>query len=314
MNFADQGKVMVRVAVNEFQKKSTNPNIPYGPEEIAKDAIQCAGAGASMIHFHSRHEDGRQAVDDDRNGAGIYRQALDLTARESDVIMEPTNLPHGIHDVSSSQDLPHLWALDDDPPAHGKLEIVNIDAFRFQHLRSGYDIHREKLVTIDEQQEMRPDLPYQLPECIREALQRSFIPFFGVFNLSDVRLLSAFAAEDFVPKPVLIQINFFADLMWGPTPSVEALDAFLQEWRRRDIDAEISVLVRGLPDLKTYEYMLEAALDRGVAMRVGLGDNAEIFRGGNAAMVEHFVELAGRRGFEPVTPNELRERAGIAPR
>jgi len=311
MTFADQGKVLVRVAVNEFQPKSLNPNVPYGADEVAADAIRCSQAGAAIIHFHSRHDSGSQAQDDDRAGSNIYRRALELTADGADIIMEPTNLPHGKTEVWTSEDLPHLWALDDQRPKQGKLEIVNIDAFRFQHLQSGYDVHRQMLVTIDERMQMRPDLPYQLPPCIREPLKRGYVPFFGVFNMSDLRLLSAMAAENLVPKPVLVQINFFCDLMWGPTPSVEALDAFLWQWRRVPIDSEVSVLVRGLPDFKTYEYLHEAALDRGVTLRVGLGDNAGIFPHGNAQMVDHFVELSAKRGFTPVTADELRARVGL---
>ncbi|HPG28441.1 MAG TPA: 3-keto-5-aminohexanoate cleavage protein [Myxococcota bacterium] len=311
MSLVDEGKVMVRVAINEFRTKSENPHVPYDAEEIARAAIGSARAGASIIHYHSRHADGRQAQDDDRRGANVYRRAMELVARECDVLMEPTNLPHGTHDVSSIEDLPHLWALADDPPAIGRLEIVNLDAFRFQHLRSGWDVHAKRLVTIDETQTMRPDRPFRLPPGIEEALRRGFVPFFGVFNLSDVRLLAAYAGEGLIPTPVLVQINFFADLMWGPTPSIEALDAFLWEWRREPIDSEISVFVRGLPDFATYEYMVDAAFDRGISMRVGIGDNPAIFDGDNGAMVEHFVERAARRGFEPVTPDGLRKRVGI---
>lgn len=315
MTFADQGKVPVRVGINEFLKKSVNPNVPYGADEIAADAIRCSKAGAAIIHFHSRTETGGQALEDDRAGSNVYRRALGLTAAGADIIMEPTNMPHGQHAVWTAEDVPHLWALDDDRPENGgKLEIVNIDAFRFQHLQSGYDVHRNKLVTIDEKMQLRPDLPYQLPPCIQEALKRGFVPFFGVFNMSDLRLLSAMAAENLVPGPVLVQINFFCDLMWGPTPSVEALDAFLWQWRREKIDSEVSVFFRGLPDFKTYEYLHEAALDRGVTMRVGLGDNGAIFSGGNAEMVDHYVELCARRGFTPVSANELRARVGLPPR
>ena len=311
MALADQNKVMVRVALNEGQQKSINPNIPYTPEEIAADAIRCGEAGATIIHFHSRHPDGRQALDDDRSGAELYRRAIDLTARTSDVMMEPTNMPHRIFPTTSVEDLPHIWALHELPPQSRPLETVNIDAFRFDHHKSAFDVHRNRLVTIDETYRRRPELSFALPPGLQAVLDIGRPPFFGVFDLVDMRLLAAYAAEGLVPQPVLVSINFFCGLMWGPTPSIEALDAFLIEWRRQPIDSEISLFVSGLPDMRTYEYFQEASLDRGISMRVGLGDQATIFPGDNAAMVEHYIKLLARRGFSPANPTDLRRRINL---
>ena len=130
MGLFDEGKVVIRVGVNEMQPKSINPRVPYGPEEVAAEAIECGRAGAAIVHFHSRTDDGAQALDDDSNGAGIYRRAMELTALESDIIMEPTNLPRG-NDPSLAIDVPHVWSLADNPPAGARLEVVNLDGFRF---------------------------------------------------------------------------------------------------------------------------------------------------------------------------------------
>src|SRR5258706_18112 len=135
MGLFEQGRTMVRIAVNEMQSKTANPNVPYGPEEVAANAIACAARGASIVHFD--------------------------------------------------------------------------------------------------------------------------------FELADARILSAFALEGIIRTPVLVQLNFFWDLLRGPTPTVEGLDAFLAEWRRHDIDSEVCLFVRDAPDRETYESLLDAALDRG---------------------------------------------------
>jgi 3-keto-5-aminohexanoate cleavage enzyme len=313
MGFFDQGRVMVRAGPNEFQPKALNRNIPYGAEEIAADAVACARQGASIVHFHSRLDDGAQALGDDRNGAGIYRRALALTARDSDILMEPTNLRQG-HDPALAVDLPHVWALLDDPPPGAPLEVINIDSYRFDHRRSGWDPARERLVVIDNYR-FDPEARFEGPEAIRAVLARGLAPFYGVFDLADVRLLAAFAKAGLTPQPVLMQINFFYDMIRGPTPSLEALDAFLAEWRRHGIDGEVCLFVRNVPDRATYQALFEGALDRGVHPRVGLGDNPALFGAvSNADLVAHAVEMAGRRGLSPVTPNELRARAGLPQR
>jgi 3-keto-5-aminohexanoate cleavage enzyme len=309
----DEGKIIIRAAVNEMQPKTVNPNVPYGAEEVAAEAIACARAGASIVHFHSRTDDGAQAVDDDRNGASIYRRAMELTARESDIIMEPTNLPLG-NDPSLSVDVPHVWSLVEDPPLGAPLEVVNIDGFRFAHNRTAWDEAEQRLLMI-ENRRLNRDAAFQAPEVIRDTIACGLVPFFGLFDLADVRMLSAFARNGLLRQPVLVQINFFFDLIRGPTPGIAALDAFLAEWRIAEVDSELCLFVRSMPDRQSYERLFEAAIERGVHIRVGLGDNPHLFPNGRSAdMVDHAVEMASRRGLKPATPAELRSRINVAAR
>ena len=66
--------MIVEVGQNEFTTKAQNPHVPYTPEEVAADAVACAAAGAAVVHFHARDDDGEQ----DWSGTARYREALDL--------------------------------------------------------------------------------------------------------------------------------------------------------------------------------------------------------------------------------------------
>ena len=66
--------------------KDENPNVPYGPEEIARDAVACARAGASIIHFHARDpETGAQLW----HGFEAYTEAIRQIRSECDAIDLP---------------------------------------------------------------------------------------------------------------------------------------------------------------------------------------------------------------------------------
>jgi 3-keto-5-aminohexanoate cleavage enzyme len=53
-------KLLINVALTgNFSSKSANPNVPYGPDEIAEDARKCYAAGAAFFHLHARGEDGK---------------------------------------------------------------------------------------------------------------------------------------------------------------------------------------------------------------------------------------------------------------
>ncbi len=76
MGLADDGRLIIEVGLNEFTSKDQNPHVPYGPDEVADDAVACAAAGAAVVHFHARADDGAQ----DWSGAARYQQAFDLIA------------------------------------------------------------------------------------------------------------------------------------------------------------------------------------------------------------------------------------------
>src|SRR3954465_10251161 len=97
MGLADEGKVIVEVGQNELTTKAQNRNVPYGAEEVAADAAACAEAGAAVVHFHARDDDGEQ----DWSGAERYRRALELIAARSDVVAYPSYF--GDHS--------HVWQL-----------------------------------------------------------------------------------------------------------------------------------------------------------------------------------------------------------
>src|SRR5262245_21475465 len=183
MGLFDEGRTIVRIAVNEMQSKSANPAVPYGPEEVAADAIACAAGGASIVHFHSRLEDGRQALDDDRTSASVYRRAMELTAAACDIMMEPTNL-NVSDDPTAADATPHFWLLLDDPPAGRPLEVVNIDGFRFAHKRARWDERRRRLLPLGPRSGSGGDeRPFAPPEVIVRTVEAGLVPFFGLFDV-----------------------------------------------------------------------------------------------------------------------------------
>jgi 3-keto-5-aminohexanoate cleavage enzyme len=64
-------KLIIEARVNEVASKASNPHIPYVPEEIVTDALACAAAGASIVHFHARTSEGKESNDPDAYGAVI---------------------------------------------------------------------------------------------------------------------------------------------------------------------------------------------------------------------------------------------------
>jgi 3-keto-5-aminohexanoate cleavage enzyme len=60
-------KLIVTAAlVGNGTTKEQNPAVPYTPDEIARDAVACAKAGAAIIHIHVRDDEGHATMDTQR--------------------------------------------------------------------------------------------------------------------------------------------------------------------------------------------------------------------------------------------------------
>ena len=79
-------KVMIEAAINGVTMRDKNPHVAYMPEEIAADAVACARAGASIVHFHVREPNGKMSQD-----PGMYGRVMRLVRQAPDApLLWPT--------------------------------------------------------------------------------------------------------------------------------------------------------------------------------------------------------------------------------
>ncbi|MEA2511299.1 MAG: 3-keto-5-aminohexanoate cleavage enzyme, partial [Thermomicrobiales bacterium] len=77
-------KLIISAALTgSWPTKAQNPAVPITEEEIAQAALECAEAGAAIVHIHVRNEQGKVTCDPAR-----YAKVRDLIrARGSDVVI-----------------------------------------------------------------------------------------------------------------------------------------------------------------------------------------------------------------------------------
>lgn len=63
--------------------REDNPNLPLTVEEIATAGLEAVKAGASILHLHMRDEKGEPS-----QNPALFKEAMDLIERESDVILQ----------------------------------------------------------------------------------------------------------------------------------------------------------------------------------------------------------------------------------
>ena len=302
----DDGKVVIEVGLNETAGKDRNPNLPYGPDEVARAAIDAARAGAAIIHFHARHDDGAQAWNDD----GRYRAAMEAIAAESDVICYPTYPPR----VPTEQRFAHVWALAD-KPSSAPLELAPIDIGSRNVVL--WDRDAQSFASLDllpAESQVAINSPAEIEWVLAHGNERKLHPTLGIFDMTYLRYSVHALWAGLLHPPLLLK--WFLTERWvsGSFPTPAGLDAYVSQVPT-DVDYEGIVVPYAMYDPADIEELWRHGLDRGQGIRVGIGDNPDAFPAAtNAELVARAVDLIDDRGLTPATPTDVRRRLGLPPR
>lgn len=283
-------KLILEVRMNEGARKAANPNVPYTPGEIVEDAVACAEAGASIVHFHARNEDGTES-----NRIEDYREILAGIRSRCDVLIHPTlgrfqgdagpdeRLSH-IHDLSNLSNLkPDIAPLD--------LGSNNIDMFDTEtnEFRGGGFVYVNRT------------------ENLRTMASRlkgwNVKPQLAIWSVPNLRLMGAMIDAGLLNEPVFPSLFLAGEGFLGAHPATSAgLRAFIDNLPKKRI--EWSVLVHADNMLP----LVPEIIGMGGHISIGLGDYAfpEIGQPTNADLVRRITEIAHLMGREIATPAEAR--------
>ena len=180
-------KLIIEASINESARKEDNPNVPYGPEEGAREGIAAAKAGAAIIHYHPRDEDGQNLW---HLGTEMYLECYRLIRAECpDVIVYPTQ--RGAHEENT----PHLFELARNEEEG--LELATVDIFP----EGGITGHDGSFVA-------------KLLEDLRALNTRYSI---GVRHTGHMRHLARFHEQGLIGDTLIMKI-FWNEFSLGPPP------------------------------------------------------------------------------------------------
>jgi uncharacterized protein (DUF849 family) len=111
-----------------------------------------------------------------------------------------------------------------------------------------------------------------------------------------------------------VNIKLFFSDRWvsNNDPDPDVID-FLLSRLPADIEHETIVVPYAMSSAERCQNLWERALDRGLGIRVGIGDCPLAFpTATNAEMVDRAVDLITARGLTPATAADLRERVGAS--
>ena len=292
-------KLIIQVRVNEGQMRSSNPHVPYSPEEIAETVAECWRAGASVVHWHAREpESGKPSTD-----ASLYAEAARLIKRECDIILFPTLGANMLPTVKERTG--HIVEMAKDPATRpdcvpADMLTTNMDI---------YNAEQKRFVTSGER--IYLNATAMLQELCESMTAIGVRPVAMMWNIAGIRLTRAFIDMGLMLEPLMCEFTTFGDGFeaFGHPATIEGLQA-LVDFIPEGADWHWMVSTIGANPFPLYAY----AIARGGHVAVGLGDHPypEFGHPSNARLVERVVQMAGSMGREISTAAEARRLFGLA--
>lgn len=301
--------VLIEVGLNEAVTREQNRHVPISPGEIAADILECAAAGASVIHFHARDpETGDQRC----SGTELYRDAIrSVRASGCDILVYPTYEPFfsGQGDIVAER-FGHVLALADDPELDLRIGPLDMGSLNFVMASGGALLAGNDLRSLEYSVYENP-LPL-LERMLGEYDRRDLIVSLAVFEPGHLRATLALLASGLGRHPLL---KFILSDSWihGPLADPEGLGVYVRMLERIRGQRQIEWICApsGIDSPDAVESLLRAALELGGHVRVGVGDTPAAAGGrSNRELVERVVALASECGRAAASPKQVRQLFG----
>jgi 3-keto-5-aminohexanoate cleavage enzyme len=270
-------KRQIIVAVAQVGAKIETPSKnPLTPEEVAREVVDCADAGASFVHLHVRDDQGNQTED-----LTPFSRTLDLIRKSSDIIIQGST--GGLSELSLEE---RCVALND---PRVEVASLNMGSVNFSE-----DVYINRL----------PDIRY----WARRMEETHVIPELEIFEAGMLTAVAKLVEEKVLKPPFTYGFPLGFDYALPADPkSLLFLTSSLP------VAAPWGVVHESMQD---FTLLAAAVGMGAAAVRVGFEDSVYYAPGEaaatNAELVERIVSLIRQLGCEVAVPDEARRLLGLA--
>lgn len=289
------GPVIIEAALNGITSRGRNARVPVLPEDLARDAIDCIDAGATIVHTHADNL-GAPVAELTERYAACYRAVL---AERPGTILYPT-VGFG---ASVAERFAHVAAL----AAEGLVRAAAVDPGSVNLGGVGADglpPPSEFVYT-----NSFADIRYGFDLATRHRLG----PSVALFEPGFLQVVLAYQEADALPPGTLVKIYLAAGgylspgrPLWGSPPIPAALELYLAMLGDSEIPWALAVVGGSVFD---HLDLVRDALARGGHLRVGLEDDPD--GPSNAEQVARIATLCTDAGRPVASPEEAGTLLGL---
>jgi uncharacterized protein (DUF849 family) len=286
----NEAKTWLEVSLNGPWGRGRQPRIPVSVEEIVREGVACAQAGAAIVHVHAYDE----ASGKPREDAEAYARIISGIRSACDAIVYPT--------------IPVLGLAPFPKEAPGAERFATVEALAKRGLLewAAVDPGSVNLAYYDDLREDREGFVYLNPEDhIRHALglarKHRFHPAYAIYEPGFLRLGATLHWRCSSPAP-LYRFMFSSGYTFGFPPDDYGLTAYLTlldqvapgaQWMVGGLSVDVLPLIPRI-------------VAEGGHVRVGLEDAPWNSQRGNADWVAEAVRRIDNAGGELAKPADVR--------
>lgn len=296
---AKQKKVIISCAVTgAIHTPSMSPHFPASPDQIARQAVDAAKAGAAVVHIHARREDGMPVGD-----FPTFRHILTAVKQQADVVIGITT--GGANGMSTEE---RFSVIEEFQP---EMASANAGSMNFCYHRLANDV-KQPLYDWE--------LPYltrtydnvfkntfkDMEYCIRTMNKCGTLPEYEVFDYGQLSNLAYFKKAGIITQPIYIQ--FVPGVMGGFPMNSESMIFMIDQAKKLlGPDIQYSTVAGGR---RMFRFATMMAIQNG-NVRVGMEDGLYIRVNGelaasNAQQVKKIRRILESLDYEIATPDEAR--------
>lgn len=298
-------KVIVTAALTgSAHFPSMSPYLPLTPEQIIKEGIRAAEAGAAILHIHVRNpENGMPSPDID-----VFREVLTgLKAGSDAVICLSTGGGMGMSTEQRASPVttfrPEIASLN--------FGSMNFSVFHVAEKIRDWKYPWEKLGMLASEDYIFPNTFKTLREFLSLFAASDTKPEVEIYDLGMVNNLAFMMGRGHLKPPVHIQ--FVTGMLGGVPSTVNNLVTLVNA--TRDALGSGNFTWSAIGAGRFQMPICSVALAMGGHVRVGLEDNLYLSKGvlakSNAELVEKIIRIMRELGMEPASSEEARAILGL---
>lgn len=295
-----QRKVVISAAITGGVHTPTmSPYLPATPEQIVRDAVDAAKAGAAVLHIHARNEDGSPTADYDTFG-----KILSGIKDQCDAVIGITT--GGAQGMTTEE---RFAVIERFQPEMASANGGSMN-FTFSALAEGMDPKHEWEIPFITRtwdnvfKNTFKDIEY----CVSTMYRCGTRPEFEVFDYGQLNNLAYFFKRSQIEKPVYLQ--FVPGITGGMPMSYEGLMFMIDQAKKTfGNDVQYSTVAAGR---RMFRFSAFMALNGG-NVRVGMEDGLYLKPSGelaqsNAQQVEKIRGILEALDYEIASPEDAREQ------
>lgn len=284
-------KIIIEARVNELEGRNGNPNVPFTPSEVIRDAKACYDAGASIIHFHGRTPSGAP-----EHNPAYYLETNAGIRDACPILIHPTlgYVAHGGDAKERFEAVEQMMRGKNTAPHFAPTDVgsVNVD---------WWDPANNRFDTNNLVYENSTKTVMYFSERIKHYGLKQYLVS---WNVSFTRQIEAFIKMGVIEEPAFVLFCMTDGISLAGHPGTpEGLDA-----HTTFLPKDQNILWSAMNYKGNLFLLTEKVIKSGGHISIGLGDYhyPELGKPTNADLIEKVVEQARAYGREVATVDETR--------